>query len=276
MIGSNEAQLLAYWIYKMDHACRTDLMNGIIANERDYVSTLCTRIRDHLRAFHIITNDIHAKTLNGKKERLFGCDSIMVFRLGNEVKVGLFEAKWPRFFKKPAYPWDKGPRFSSQIIRQRNWVSSGVVIWEMFFNEAKPGKVHAGWDSEGSNCILHTYADNYLINHKSNSSSSKWNNVDLSRLFGQNLENIYDIAFYMLTCRYGEKIAVEGYSFKLTSKSDNSEQTFRVPIPVTEGSEIVDAEAVTEFMGPVGLENYIYVDLDEIKRFIGTRLILKK
>ena len=72
----------------------------------------------------------------------FGCDVAIIFKSGNEVKIGMFEAKFPRL-NKSRDDWDnknthKISRFTSQLERQNRW-ENDVVIWEMFFNDKKVG-----------------------------------------------------------------------------------------------------------------------------------------
>jgi len=65
---------------------------------------------------------------------------MFVFKKGDNIKICLFETKWPRVKNDPSYNWDyiekksKISHFSSQVERQSNWTKD-VAIWEMFFYE---------------------------------------------------------------------------------------------------------------------------------------------
>ena len=147
--------------YTLDSRCRSDLHSGAINDERQYVAALATRIRDYWRCRGLQTH-LYAQALPSTQEKLLGCDAAIVLRVEAGVKVGLFEAKWPRFLSS-GYAWDYRQvttglsHFSSQLSRQTR-VASHVAVWELFMLEACPGQYHVGLDSWGATCLWHSEA----------------------------------------------------------------------------------------------------------------------
>lgn len=106
------------FIYEIDEICRRDLSKLILVSERDYVSQFNTLIR-YPNGYKSKSNpSIYVQTLKGDIEQKIGCDSIMIFKIENKYKVGLFESKLPRY--KTVNPlfsysaWDNG-RFNKQL-----------------------------------------------------------------------------------------------------------------------------------------------------------------
>ena len=202
MVNEIVSRFIASLCYSIDRTCRHDLQANRIVSERDYVSNLGTHLRFPLGPFCEF-NLALATTLNGGLERIFGCDSILIFRHRNEVKIGIFEAKWPRFFTQQNYPWDSlskknnDSRFSSQIIRQQNWNASGLTIWEMFFNESLPGTNHVNWDDLGSTCVLHTDASNYFHTIMSGNQFQLWT----EQVFQHPDLHLFPATSYLPKCR---------------------------------------------------------------------------
>ena len=148
----NIADLVAYHFMEIDVQCRRDLQNGTIVSERDYVSTFATRVRDRLTPhFHC-----HSQTLRPRIETENGVDGIIVFRLNDKIKIGLFEAKRPQF-TYPNLRWDvlssRGiSHFTEQIENQRKW-RNAFAIWEVFINETPDRNLSPILQPFGSSCV---------------------------------------------------------------------------------------------------------------------------
>lgn len=265
MLNQLNSNVIAILCYYIDSICRKELYLKNITSERDYVSNLATHLRFPLGPFFPF-KFAHARTLQQGLEQKFGCDSIVIFRKNGEAKVGLFEAKWPRYFFVPSYKWDSlksngNSRFSSQIIRQRNWSRSGAVIWEMFFNESKPGVVNTPFDQFGSSCLLHKDANYYFTTYKK-SSSILWNNNDLVSILPLAM-SFKRIVFNILRCNYGKIFTVEKNSINIKSKVKDEE--YKIPIYSKEtGPFGMEDSTIRDFMEETGIDNYIIIDLSEI------------
>lgn len=264
-INSHKIANLCYYI---DRICRSELNNGNITSERDYVSSLGTHLRFPLGPFSF-TRIATARTLHQNLETTFGCDSIIIFKKSNSVKIGLFEAKWPRFFLNRNYTWDSKnasgeSRFSSQLSRQNNWSNSGAYIWEMFFNESPPGQVNPPFDKYGSNCLPHQAAHNYFLARKT-PKTIIWNNRDFLNMLPNSM-NFKEIVYYILICNFGEKFKINNDNFTITS--NDKEIELLVPIVSKLNLDIKKNETLNIFMKKTGLSQYICIDIDEFEKLI--------
>lgn len=217
MLPSSQAALIADRLTFMDCLCRSDLHEGSLTGERDYVSRLMTHITYPYGpwfpkfAFWVMRD---SKTLPGDLERKFGTDAIIVFQSGGEVKVGMFEAKWPRVIISTK-PWDSRyfgkvySRFSKQIRKQRNWTNQ-VAIWEMFFYENINGKSTSFFNPFGSTCVWHDDVYTYFLANRHLFKRNIWNNNDLTRIFSKGGKrkkgkNFRSIIYQILTCKKGKE-----------------------------------------------------------------------
>lgn len=271
MISTKDAEIIAELFYLLDAGVRDNLSKGFIADERDYMSRLVNNFNypygilnkytfNHMR----FQSKWFAKVNSSHNERKFGCDSMIVFKIGDKLKVGLFEAKWPRVILDPKYQWDytqkstKTSHFTDQINRQSKWTSD-AAIWEMFFYEQKVGLFDIPFDKKASSCVRHQSAIN-LINTKPGLNTI-WNNLDLKMLIkseqtkafnGTNETNIKKIIYDILTCNFGSIINLvpTDNSFLLTS-TDKSEKVKCPILSMTENNE--DNQNIENFMNEYGL-----------------------
>lgn len=266
MLNKIHAHIVSYVCYYFDILCRNELHIGHITTERDYVSNLCSHLRHPLGAFLPIQLAA-AYTLPGREESLFGCDSIIIFKKKDIVKIGLFEAKWPRYFKKPIYSWDSnlktgGSRFSSQINRQHRWRKSGAAIWEMFFNESASGLIHPPFDAKGSSCVLHHHAYKYMNSHKL-PSNTLWDNKDLIFILQDSI-NFKRIIYGMLICRIGKTFKISNNH--ATILPDDKKNIVEIPIfSRTFENKDLQSSAITRFMEYAGISNYLSFDIRDIE-----------
>lgn len=272
MISTVDAQIISNLFYLLDTNVRNDLYWNRIADERDYLSRIVTHFNYPFGIFNqFFFNHMKfqskwfAKVNNGHQERKFGCDSMIVFRVNNKIKVGLFEAKWPRVIKDPNYQWDynqkstKTSHFTNQILRQSKWTSY-AAIWEMFFYEEKVGTFNRPFDKNASTCVRHSFANSLVSSTPS--LQTIWNNNDLTTLIqsaqttsfdgGTKQTNIEQIIFDILTCSFGKPIDIgpNDRTFTLTS-IDNVENA---SCPIISMSEDNDSNQIIEgFMSENGL-----------------------
>lgn len=249
MITTKEAKIISELLYIIDTNVRNDLNRNLIADERDYVSRLATHFNYPFGIFNQFSfNGIRfqskwfSKVNSGHDERKFGCDGMIVFRVDNKIKVGLFEAKWPRIIRDPKYQWDytqkstKTSHFTNQILRQSKWTSS-AAIWEMFFYEQKVGVFDPPFDKNASSCIKHEYANALVTSNPS--LQTIWNNDDLKSLIlsaqtsiydGTNETNLKQIIYEILTCRFGNPINISSSDRTFTLESNDGSESASCPI----------------------------------------------
>jgi len=274
MLNKVDAATIANYIYKIDSYVRMDLSNSIIADERDYVSSFVSLCRFNLLLDRIRRLKIgckwHAIVNNPSNERRFGCDGMIVFKYRNTIKVGMFEAKWPRYKTNYNYKWDsiqnatKTSHFSSQIERQSRW-SHVAAIWEMFIYEGKLKTLSAPFDAMASTCVLHKDVSSFIKTHAS--IKTLWNNRDLDdllifaekRMRKSNSLNLRYIIFEILTCQLGAMITVEDYEISFDLKPSNGES---VSIPILREYDIEQRQRIEGFMSENGLSYFQQFDID--------------
>lgn len=260
-------QMLAAVAYKADYITRGELNKKVIISERDYVSVLCSRIRDSWAALGF-PSLAHAQTLEGSQERIFGCDAFIAIKFNDFVKIGLFEAKWPRL-SQPAYPWDyvvNSPpesHFSSQLDRQNIWVGD-VYIWEQLIHEDDYCKQSPLFDEFASSCIPHNSA--YLYNKNVRSAGVLWDSKELLQLrsylkvqggqYYSSNRNIYKIICSFCNCTAGRRLkSVGGF----VTVSSNNKEKHSVNIPVD--AKYVNVEQMSEFMLKAGINNMLLINI---------------
>lgn len=282
MISITDAQVISNLFYFIDSTVRDDLYHDRIADERDYVSRLVTHFNYPLGVFnkyqfnHIkFQSKWFAKVNNKNSESRFGCDSMIVFKVDNKIKVGLFEAKWPRVIKNPSYQWDytqkttKTSHFTDQILRQSKWTSH-AAIWEMFFYEEKVGKLNFPFDKNASTCVPHSFAN--LLVSSTPSLQIIWNNSDLEYLIksaqtlsfnGCNETNIKQIIFDILTCKFGKPIDISPNARTFTLTSIDNDESIRCPI-ISLGEDNDDNQIIENFMSENGLSFFQQLNIDTL------------
>lgn len=277
MILDNEAQVIADLLYSIDASVRNDLYNNLVSDERDYVSRLVTHFSYPFGIFNkYIVNNISFKSKwfvkvnNQNDEKKFGCDSMITFIVGNKLKVGLFEAKWPRVLKNPNYHWDytqkasKTSHFSNQIERQSRWTNC-AAIWEMFFFEGKVGAENGPFDKNGSTCVKHIVANSFIKSHLD--LDKIWNNEDLSNLIkiaqkeSSNAANLKQIIFDILTCKFGDPISIDinDKYFELISNDEDTKVSCPI-ISINDDNE--SDEIINGFMRENGLSFFQQLEIE--------------
>lgn len=257
--------LVASVIYALDKEIREELVQKIIADERDYVSNLTNRIRDRWRCFNLPAFAF-SRTLDRPLESAFGCDAIIVIRIGNKAKVCLFEAKYPRL-SQGFYAWDSVQQsssishFSDQLKRQEKW-SHVAAIWELFILDDKPGKKLPGFDDWASTCVWHDSALMYDKNHRIN--TQVWNNSDLTKLVSMvktgNLwtrkdANLHQMLMQVCKCKKGNRFPI--MRGRIYMRSLNGEESVQVPANLANLEELAP-----DFCEEYNIRNFLYMALD--------------
>lgn len=253
------ADLIAIYCSEIDHLCRVELQQGALVSERDYVSALTTRIRDRLNHRGI---PCHAQTAVPADEQNFGVDGIIIFRIGDEIKVGMFEAKRPQVTVNN-YGWDyltmrNTSHFSEQINKQRPWLGA-FALWEMFFNEGAFGFASPPFDYFGSSCVWHDNAYNFM--NAQGLIFNPWTTPHLNNLLAICCNSFYSIIFDIISCKAGKVFKVDTKNQRARISSPlNDNIVMNIPIP-TEITNERD-ERVDSFMKENNLSSYTYIKLD--------------
>ena len=255
---------LSNFIYEVDKICRKDLSKNIIVSERDYVSQFCALIRFPNGIRSPKNKFLFAATIPGTIERKIGCDSIIIFKIGDMFKIGLFEAKYPRYPSvnpKINYQhWDKDGRFNEQIRKQRIFHIKypQIVIWNQFFDNGTIGtKRNPFIDLYGSSIITHSDVFNYL-NNKPSLNNKHWKKRDLNLALSRYGINIRKLIEKIITCQLGKPLNPIGNSLNVNveERSENDEP-FVVPL--------LNEENINEtksFMERNDLSNYLLIDTE--------------
>lgn len=257
------ADFIAIHCMYIDIQCREELRNGVIVSERDYVSTLSTRIRDRIG----LEFSCYAQTLRQGIETENGVDGLIMFKFINEIKIGWYEAKWPRVTEAD-YRWDRVPtghdmsHFSEQILKQNRW-SGTLALWEMFFNDGTDGFESPPYQNFGSSCVWHENAFDFML--REGIFFNRWTTEDLKQMLQLNCINFYTVIYEMLCCKRGKKIKVApGQKSVRLEIPKGKEGYFEIPLPGNVSAEYDDA--INEFMKERNIAGYLFMDLNEIRK----------
>lgn len=185
-----------------DRLVRADLIQGFIVTENDYTSNFTSALRREINSRNIPGLAAHSQVLSPSVERNTGTDGCIIFRNNDQLKVGLFEAKWPRL-STHTNCWDSLQKstskshFDDQLERQKSL--SGYAIWEMFYSE-EPYGVNPLFPHYGSSCVWH--ADAISVS-SSRSSASPWQDAELTTMLSAYGKRIGEIVTAICNCTHG-------------------------------------------------------------------------
>lgn len=175
------------FIYEIDNMVRSDLSEGYIVNERDYMSTLTSYIRFSLKSKSFSNFICHSQSLPSNSEKLFGCDSIFIIKNNDKIKILLIEAKNPKLQRK-SNGWDRFEKsknrshFGDQLFRQSAW-NSTVSICELFIIDYPHQKQPGFYDDFGATCLYHEDVYSYYQNNiEPQKKYRSWTNEHLKKL----------------------------------------------------------------------------------------------
>jgi hypothetical protein len=261
------ADIVAYHCSRIDLHCRKELQRGILISERDYVTALSTRIRDELTRYLDI--QCHSQTVRSRVENENGVDGIIIFKCGDEVKAGLFEAKRPQVTINN-HPWDyltnrNTSHFSEQINNQHKWLGA-FALWEMFFNEGQSGFTSPPFDYFGSSCVWHNNAYDFM--NSQGLVFNPWTSDKLKILLQNSCTNFYSIVYEIVSCKVGKrfKIDTKNQTARFTSPT-NSNVFMDIPLPFEVGSE--RDERIEAYMRENRLDSYTFINLDNTEKQIN-------
>ncbi len=199
---------LVQFAFFADTEARSDLIHGFIKDENDYTSTFISALRRNINSYSYSGLSATSFLLQHGEEREFGGDATIIISRGNESKVAILEAKWPRF-ASAGHQWDYNQtatglsHFSDQLERQKRW-NNTLVIFEMFYCEYPFGKQPPFLDERGSSCLWQEDAQNFR-SRRSNPDAI-WSQSELQTLLQQNGTDIPSVMHQFGECAKGRVI----------------------------------------------------------------------
>lgn len=195
-----------------DKEARSDLSLGFIKDENDYTSNFTGALRRIINSNSQTGLSASSFLLQHREERETGADAAIILSRGNESKVAVFEAKWPRF-ATAGYQWDYEQtasglsHFSDQLERQTHWRGL-FAVFEMFYCEHAFGAQPPFLDDDGSSCVWHDDT-NAFRKHRSNP-ESVWSQAELQKLLAAKKVSIAEVMQEFGVCNQGRPIPMVG------------------------------------------------------------------
>ncbi len=216
---------LAHLASLSDREVRSDLAIGVIKDENDYTSNFTSALRRNINSYSRSGLSATSFLLQHGEEREVGADAAIILSRGNESKVAVFEAKWPRF-ASPGYAWDYAQtatglsHFSDQLERQKRWHKS-LAVFEMFYSEHPFGTQPSFLDESGSSCVWHE--DTNAFRMQRTRPDEVWSQNDLERLLTVKRVSVSDVMTEFGLCNQGTPIPISepraiGEQFRLPSR----------------------------------------------------------
>jgi len=247
------ADRIARTFYRIDQNLRNRFIRRLNLNNENHYTQLYAEYINMAFA-GVLPHFVYSSVLLPGHERKFGCDAIIIFQFGTEVKIGLFEAKWP-FRNGWDYPQNPNPsHFTNQLERQSKF-DSEFAIWETFYDSRKlPNSFIL--NNTGSMCAWHKETLNF---QKASVISRIWTTIDVASLMGQNGLNIYQIIYSILMCKKGKKHNTLGLNSVVVELKDQYSE--EIPIPSIYDSDIKENQKILSFVEESGLGLYLAIDL---------------
>lgn len=194
---------------RADKLCRDKLNNGKIVDENDYTSnfTCLFDFAINMLQPNGLTSSI--QKLTPSRERALGADGCIILQnlTNRTMKVGIFEAKWPRLARMN-YDWDYiqndgESHFHNQLCRQEGQADE-FAIWEMFYLEHSFKQQPPFMPGEGSACAWHSSV--HSISHASHArpKDKPWKSSHLLQWLNQDFYDISYILGEICECRQGK------------------------------------------------------------------------
>ena len=252
------ADRIARQFYSIDQNLRIRFINGSNLFTENHYTTLFAEYLN-ISFAGILPNVVYSSVLKRPDETKFGCDGIIIFQFGTEVKVGLFEAKWP--FRKG---WDyrqgsSASHFTNQIIRQSKYKGE-FAIWETFYDSRT---LHNAFipNNFGSTCSWHKETHDFQVASIIN---RVWTTIDVATLLGIHGHNFYQIIYSILMCSKGKKIDTSKTQSIVIEMADRYSET--IPIPINFDSNLDGNQKIETFMKKAGLSLYVAINLTDTNK----------
>ena len=191
---------------RADKLCRDKLNNGKIVDENDYTSNFTCLFDFAINTLQINDLTSSIQKLSPSRERALGADGCIILQniIDNTMKVGIFEAKWPRLTRM-GYDWDYmqndgESHFHNQLCRQESRADD-FAIWEMFYLEHAFQQQPAFMPGEGSACAWHSSVHPASHNRPQD---KPWQSSQLLQWLHRDFYNISYILEEICECHQGE------------------------------------------------------------------------
>ena len=205
----NQLSELINFAMEADREVRSELAKGLIKDENDYTSNFTGSLRRTINKSSVSGLSAKAFLLPTVVERKIGADAAIILTHGDESKIAVFEAKWPRF-ATTGYLWDSrqqsggGSHFSHQLNRQRRWRPQ-LAVFEMIYCEYAVGKNPSFLDSVGSSCIWHD--DAIAFSGQRVDPTILWTQAELQSLLTNKRQSTSQVFEEFGLCNQGKPIA---------------------------------------------------------------------
>lgn len=211
-LSPQQLQELSGFASIADKEARSDLVDGFIKDEGDYTSNFTGALRRIINSNSHFGLSATSFLLSHTKEREVGADAAIILSRGNESKIAVLEAKWPRF-ATAGYQWDYSQtatglsHFSDQLERQKKW-SGTLAVFEMFYCEYPFGKQPPFLDNYGSSCVWHDDAEAFRADRAH--PDAVWTQGELQALLQSKKTTIATVMIEFGECKRGVVIRMVG------------------------------------------------------------------
>lgn len=274
LVPHREAAIISRIIYQADCTARFLITNQYnYFNERAYMGAFAgLAARDLIMARYYFRHlgfriDVRDRHLH---------DGIFIFRVANEVKIGLCESKILRFYtptrriRPLTTRWDRyqpADSNESHFFKQLNALGAWpdcIATWIMFIQELNHNQHSPPLDDEGSSCVWHRDLTQHILN-QAITLNHRWTLQDVIDIDKPPLTNLQDIIYKILTCKAGQKIIVDsGYNNVRIDLEDNSQIVVPLPFLGTDDARLTSSILIDEFLKENKLMFYNFYDLTEL------------
>jgi hypothetical protein len=207
-LTSGQLSELVHFAELSDREIRSDLARGFIRDENDYTSNFTGALRRNINSYSGHGLQATSILITPSEEREMGVDAAIILSRGNESKISVFEAKWPRF-TEPEYEWDYQQtasglsHFSDQLNRQSK-LHPSIAVFEMFYCEYLFEQQPDFMQDFGSSCVWHDDAYGFK-NHRARPDDI-WTQRELSVMLDRRSAGIGRVMHEFGSCRNGRPI----------------------------------------------------------------------
>lgn len=275
LVPDNIARRVARIIYEADCEVRHQVSEGFADHgERGYLSSILTLSIAEIRRLFGELSGLTLR-LDGRDRHLY--DGIFVFRVGNEIKIGICEAKLLRFIRPNGnernlddeWDWESNgeSHFYNQISDFDNWTPD-CATWIMLMSDLHHGEHSPPIDEGGSSCI---WQENIREHMEENDIDQDhfWTFQNVLDIDEDRITNLESIIYDILICNKGTKITVgENANYVNVRYGTTDQIRINVPLPSInpEGGITNDNSGViVSFLNNYNFSSYTYIKMKNLK-----------